>query len=247
MTLWKTEQWGQHNLVVTWPFYTYMCVKQIITHNTHLYVTKFEKKNPCRNTASRAQTRTPTKCDLWPYISRNTGGSTTKNNSAPWLSHDTPPYQIWNQSASRNEQVIVYTSIYAHVYPCIATFDPITDGTMRAASPKKFAVVKDMQNGGHAIYPPSPGDTINIIHVPERDQVSSQLCFLNHYMKLQPDVDRFHRCLFGCWCQLHGKVAPLWLVCGHTWLTDWEVLCHFCWAGWWDECPVEIGGNKWIE
>ena len=100
--------------------------------------TKFEK-NPYRNTASRVETRTPTKCDLWPYISRNTGGSNTKNNrclGCPMI-HLHSKFEI---NPSRNEEVIVYTSIYAHVYPCTATFDPITDGTMRAASPKTIGV-----------------------------------------------------------------------------------------------------------
>ena len=100
--------------------------------------TKFEK-NPYRNTASRVETRTPTKCDLWPYISRNTGGSNTKNNrclGCPMI-HLHSKFEI---NPSRNEEVIVYTSIYAHVYPCTATFDPITDRTMRAASPKTIGV-----------------------------------------------------------------------------------------------------------
>ena len=95
--------------------------------------TKFER-NLSRNVACRAHDIFPPKYDLWPYKSRNTGGSITKNFRRVYFTkiHLHTKYE---KNPSRNAAVRAHTSFHQNM-----TFDPIKDGTPGAASPKSIGL-----------------------------------------------------------------------------------------------------------
>ena len=74
------------------------------------------------------------KYDIWPYKRQNTGGSITKNNRCVDFTkiHLHTKFE-WNPS--RNAAVRAHQEMNQNM-----TFDPIKDGTLRAASPKTKGV-----------------------------------------------------------------------------------------------------------